>query len=134
MPGRTGGKITLVAFTGQRFGNATVTEPEIRLGQSEAKPYGYRYARLRCDCGGTYLAQLSHLYQGRGKTCADCSRRAQYSKRRRVGGRVYKANRGWCVSLYVGHYKSRREAEEAARRARVVLVPDVKDRPAVNTL
>lgn len=131
---KSGSRVSLVVFPGQRFGGATVTEPEIRLGQTKAKPWGYRYARLKCDCGTPYLAQLSHLYAGRGRACSGCSRRDQYRKRRKVGGHVYKANRGWCVTVYVGHFKSRAEAEDVARRARAVLIPEVQDRPPVTTL
>jgi hypothetical protein len=131
---RTGSRVNLVVFTGQRFGGAVVTDPEIRLGQTETKPWGYRYARMRCDCGTAYVAQLSHLYAGRSRSCPGCATREHGRKRRKTGGHVYKANRGWCVVVYVGHYKSRAEAEGVARRARAVLVPDVKDRPAMTTL
>ena len=121
---RNGSRITLIVFPGQKFGRAAVVDPEVRAGQTEAKPGGYRYARMQCECGTMYLAQLSHLYGGRARTCPGCSMRAQGRRRRRTGGRVYKANRGWCVTVYVGHFKSRDEAEVVARRARVVMLPE----------
>jgi len=120
-----------VAFTGQRFGGAVITDPEIRVSSGRGT---YRYARLRCDCGTEYLSPVSALYQGYSRTCPACSDREKGRKRRRVGGKVQKVRNGYTVMLYVGHYKNRREAEEAARRSRAVLIPDVKDRPAVTAL
>lgn len=117
---------------GQEFGRfgkpkSVVIEPEIRLGCTPEKPHGYRYARLLCPCGTKYLAQISHLFHDRSLVCPECSRRAQHAKRRRVGGRIKKDTRGsgFNVEIHVGYYRSLAEAEDIARRARVVLLPKV---------
>ena len=44
------------ANVGDRLGRGVVIEPEVRVPDGN----GYRrYARMRCDCGGIYLARLS---------------------------------------------------------------------------
>ena len=78
-----------------------------------------RCARLLCDCGTTYLATLSSLFNGQRKSCG-C---------RKKGGpglkQVYvQANKGgYTVVAYLGWVKTREEAEDVARRSRVVVAP-----------
>lgn len=102
-----------VPLAGQRFGIAAVIEPEVRVN-------GERCARLRCDCGTVYLAPLRRLYAGQRGSCG--CRRA--GRPRRKGGYVSKARNGYTVVVYVGHYKTRQQAEAVARRARAYLAPD----------
>ena len=132
MPGKTGSRIVLRAGVGQPFGLAKVIDPEVRIHQTDKRPYGVRAARLRCVCGTEYVAQLSHLYakNARGHACADCSVKAAAKRKRQLGGTVVARTRGFQVQVYVGHYKTRREAEDVAARARVVLLPRREDRPA----
>lgn len=108
-------------------GGSRVIETEIRLGQTEKKPQGYRYARMLCDCGTKYLAQISHLFHGRSWTCPGCACADQGRRRRKTGGHVYPSGhgRGYSVFVYVGHYMSRAEADDVARRARPVILPKV---------
>lgn len=121
---KTGNRVNLIAFRGQRFGHSVVIEPEVRTGRRADKPMGYRCARLECACGTLYLAQLSHLYRGFSQWCPDCSRRETYRKRRKVGGLVSKNGDAWSVNLYVGRYQTREQAEAVARRARILLIPE----------
>lgn len=124
--------VTQVVKAGDWFGKGKVIDPDIRLGRTEAKPWGYRYARMQCVCGSVYLAQISHLFHGRNKACPDCVRKAQHARRRRRDGLVYKSgsSRGYNVWLYVGYYTTQREADEIARRSRAVILPETP--PIVN--
>lgn len=121
---KTGNKINLIAFRGQRFTYSVVIDPEVRRGQRPDKPGGYRHALMECRCGNRYLAQLSHLYRGMSQQCPDCSRRETYRKRRTVGGLVSKNGDGWAVNVYIGRYRTRKEAEAVARRARALILPE----------
>ena len=126
MPGRSGSRIVLRVGVGQPFGLAKVIDPEVRIHQTEKRPYGVRAARMRCVCGTVYVTQISHLYarNNRGHACAACSvKAAARRKRRKSRGRVIARTRGFAVVVYVGNYKSRAEAEDVARRARVVMLP-----------
>lgn len=135
---KTGNRINLIAFRGQRFGQGVVIDPEVRVGVRPNKPYGYRAARLECVCGTLYVAHLSHLYRGDNRCCPGCSRRGAYRKRRKVGGLISRNGDAYVVNVYVGRYSSREQAEAVARRARAYLIPektleDVKN-GAVKTL
>jgi hypothetical protein len=69
----------LHAETGQRFGRGTVVDPEVRKARTD-RPGSDRAARLRCDCGTEYVAQLSHLCRGEIKSCG-CQRSEKASQR-----------------------------------------------------
>jgi len=122
-PAGNGNKISLIAVPGMRFGQGTVTDPEVRVprppGGSTGRTVTVRCARLACDCGNTYLATLSSLFRGQRKSCG-C---------RKKGGpglkEVYiQSNKGgYSVVAYLGWVKTRGEAEDVARRARVVVLP-----------
>lgn len=118
-----GNKIILRVCVGQRFGKGVVIEPEVRVNRSEAKPSGYRAARLVCDCGTKYLAPLSALFARRNRACPGCVAKDQGRSRRVVGGTIRRSSKGYTVSVYVGHCKTEAEARELARRARAVLLP-----------
>ena len=123
-PPRKGNKVTLIAVPGMRFGQGTVTDPEVRVprppGGSTGRTTTVRCARLRCDCGQVYLASLSELFSGRRKSCG-CSRKGGPGLKE-----VYiQANKGgYAVVAYLGWVKTRGEAEDVARRSRVVVMPE----------
>lgn len=125
---KTGSRVSLICFTGQRFGaygrGSVVIDPEVRRGQRPGKPQGYRHALMECHCGTRYLAQLSHLYRGRSQTCPECSARETYRKRRKVGGLVSRNGNSWSVNVYIGRYRTRAEADAIARRARAFVLPE----------
>jgi hypothetical protein len=124
MPPKPGPRPALIAVPGMRFGKATVTDPDVSVAERpqhrNGGVYRRRCARLECECGTVFLAALSHLFSGRTKACPRC---AQTRRPRRPGGRVKPSGRGFTVEVYVGYYPSRREAEDIARRARVVMLP-----------
>ena len=123
-PPRKGNRITLIAVPGMRFGQGTVTDPEVRVprppGGSTGRTVTSRCARLTCDCGQVYLATLSSLFRGQRKSCG-C---------RKKGGpglkQVYfQSNKGgYAVVAYLGWTKTKAEAEEIARRTRVMVMPE----------
>lgn len=64
--------LKLHVASGQRFGRGTVINPDVRMPRND-RPGTDRGARLRCDCGTEYEAQLSHLLKGNIKSCG-CQR------------------------------------------------------------
>lgn len=102
-----------VPLVGQRFGIATVIEPEVHAGKE-------RCARLRCACGTVYVAPLRRLYAGQRGSCG-CKRTG---RPRTKSGYVTKGRNGYTVTVYVGHFKTKEQAEAVARRARAYLAPD----------
>ena len=121
---RTGSRPNLFAVPGQPFGKGRVIDPEVRVPDTSGRLV--RCARLRCECGTIYVAELRKLYSGERKSCG-CMRRG---RARNPAGRVHRNQGGWTVWVYCGWYKSRAEAEDVARRSRAVVLPAVKDRPA----
>lgn len=122
-----------IAVRGMPFGKGIVIDPEVpieeRPSRGRSSTYKRRHARLRCapergGCGAVYVAPLTYLFSGRTKSCPACARK----RPRRLGGRVKPSGRGFTVELYGGYYPTRRTAEEAARRARVVFLPEVPPR------
>jgi len=73
--------IKLHVAIGQRFGRGTVIDLNIRMLRT-GRPGTDRGARLRCDCGTEYEAQVSHLLKGNIKSCG-CQRSDAASKRMR---------------------------------------------------
>lgn len=65
--GRTGRPRTRFVVAGQRIGRGVVIDPEIRTGFTPSRPKGGRGARLRCDCGTVYEAQLISLFSYNGR-------------------------------------------------------------------
>jgi hypothetical protein len=66
---------TLYVQAGQRIGRGTVIDPEIRVQSGKTNRRG---ARLRCDCGNIYEAEIIALvpYHGAAnKTSCGCARR-----------------------------------------------------------
>jgi hypothetical protein len=120
---RKGSKITLIAVPGMKFGKGTITDPEVRVprppGGSNGRTITIRCARLLCDCGTTYLATLSSLFNGQRKSCGCLKKSGPGLKQ------VYvQANKGgYTVVAYLGWVKTREEAEDVARRSRVVVAP-----------
>jgi hypothetical protein len=57
---------------GQRFGRGVVIDPEIRVNYLNRR--SRRGARLRCDCGRDYQANLDNLLKGDHQSCG-CLRR-----------------------------------------------------------
>lgn len=66
---------------GQRFGRGVVIDPEVRKTRTD-RPGSDRAARLRCDCGTEYVAQLSHLCRRDIVSCG-CQRSEKASERMR---------------------------------------------------
>ncbi len=120
---RKGNRITLIAVPGMRFGQGTITDPEVRVprppGGSTGRTTTIRCARLTYDCGQVYLATLSSLFNGQRKSCGCLKKSGPGLKQ------VYiQLNKGgYTVIAYLGWVKTREEAEDVARRARVVVVP-----------
>ena len=120
---RTGNKIRLKAVPGMRFGHGVVTDPEVRVprppGGSSGRTTTVRCARLRCDCGTTYLASLSELFGDKRKSCGCLKRHTPGLKQ------VYvQSNKGgYSVVAYLGWTKSRVEADDIARRTKVRVLP-----------
>lgn len=125
MGNRNGSRVSLVAYANQSFGTSVVIDPEVRVPRPDRPGSVYRCARLRCKCGNIYLAPLSPLYAGKRQSCADCVSRG---RPRSKGARVTKNKTGYSVNLYGGWFKSRAEAEDVARRARLVILPKVPPR------
>lgn len=97
------------------------------MGCTPDKPHGYRYARLLCDCGTKYLVQISHLLgpEGRGQICSACARRRQMAKRPRLyRGRTSRHRSGYSVTIYMGWFKSKAEADAFAARCRGIILPE----------
>lgn len=118
----TGNKPVQKTMPGERFGMGVVIDPEVRVRRqprANGRPRDERCARLQCDCGNIYLAQIRFLINGTRKSCG-CMRRG---RRRAPGGRVYPNKGGYTVWVYVGWYKNRHAAEATAVRARAVVVP-----------
>lgn len=69
---------TLFVEAGQRFGRGTVIDSEVRKARTD-RPGNDRAARLRCDCGTEYVAQLSHLCRGDIVSCG-CQRSEKASQ------------------------------------------------------
>jgi hypothetical protein len=120
-PLRTGNKIRLIAVVGMPFGQGVVIDPEVRVprppGGSTGRTSTVRCARLRCKCGNIYLARLSDLFRGKPKSCGCAGRepvKRAYAKRNK---------NGYAVTVHIGWFKSREEAEDVARRSRVVVLP-----------
>lgn len=65
-PGR---KITRTVKVGQRFGFGVVTDPDVRINQSAAKPNGERAVKMRCICGNEYTARIYHLIDSVVRSC-----------------------------------------------------------------
>ena len=84
---------TLFVEVGQRFGRGVVIDPDVRIPRKRS-PAGLRGARLRCDCGNEYIAELSSLYSGSVRSCKclqrDSARQARANKGRPIVDRTGK--------------------------------------------
>jgi hypothetical protein len=124
-PPRKGNKVTLIAVRDMPFGRGRVIDPEVRVprppGGSTGRTTTVRCARLRCECGQVYLASLSSLFSGQRKSCGCAARKGGPGLKQ-----VYvQANKGgYAVVAYLGWVKTREEAEDIARRTRVVVIPE----------
>lgn len=106
---------------GQRYGRGEVIEL-VRLTPANGRQLGSQGARLRCDCGSTWISNKSHLLNGESRSCG-CLSRELTSKRlaardvpmahihgksrhplyetwRRMNGRCYRTTKGY--ELYGG--------------------------------
>lgn len=128
-PSRKGNKVTLIAVRDMRFGRGVVIDPEVRVrrrrpGGSTGRTVTERCARLRCDCGTIYLAPLKDLFRPvkARKSCGqDCKAKGRGAGRKQV--HIQRNQGGYSVVAYLGWVKTRGEAEDVARRARVVVLP-----------
>lgn len=57
---------------GQRFGRLVVTQADLRTAQSPKRPYGWRAAACRCDCGTEVTVFVSSLLRAAGTRSCGC--------------------------------------------------------------
>ena len=123
-PPRRGNRIHLIAVPGMPFGQGKVIDPEVRVkrspGGSTGRTVTVRCARLECSCGQVYLETLSKLFRGERKSCG-CLRKSGPGRKRAY---VKRNKGGYAVTVHLGWFKTRREADSAARRARILVMPE----------
>jgi hypothetical protein len=76
----------LFVTTNQRFGRGVVIDPEIRMPRPKQPERTERGARLLCDCGEEYEAQITHLLKGNITSCGCALREKAAENMRAIRG------------------------------------------------
>ena len=124
-----GNRVTLITVPSMRFGHGVVIDPEVRVkrlrpGGSTGRTVSERCARRRCDCGTIYIAPLKDLFREDGRARKSCGCRARKGGPGRKKVRIQPNKGGYAIVAYMGWTKTRKAAEDVARRSRAVVLPE----------